>query len=274
MTTNEILNSLTKVFKTNINDNMPVIFNAIFVFIIGTLISNIIKNLIKKFLTKLNVDKSILTYSTYCAYIICLIITVVITLFTLGIPVSSIVALLGVLGVGFGIAFKTTLENLGSGFILLFFKPFTTGDYIESENIAGSVSSIHVFSTTLKTVDNKTVIIPNSHLLNEIIVNYTRQSKRRIDIKLNLPYETNIDVVKDLLEEIFKSEPTIIIDEESSSILGIRSFNNNCIEFLATSWVNTEDYWTTFYSLTSKIEKSFKENNINMYVPQKIIYAE
>ena len=169
-----------------------------------------------------------------------------------------------------GLAFKETLSNVGSGYILLFLKPFNINDYIEFEGIEGTVSDIHMFNTTLKTFDNKTIIIPNSKLTNQNIINYTKQDKRRIDIKFNIPYGTDVAAVKFLINEVFKSEPNII--KEENSIIGIRYFNNNGFEILATSWVNTEDYWKTFFSLTSNIEDTLRRNGIDMNIPTKVIY--
>lgn len=268
----EILNDVFKALKINVTNNTSNLLLSLSIFITGIIFTKIIKKVIENILSRIKIDKSISNYISYTLSIVFLLFIIMISLSILGIPTSTLVSILAVLGVSFGVAFKTTLENLGSGFIILFFKPFQSGDYIESEGIEGNVIDTHVFSTTLKTFDNKTIIIPNSKLTTQSIINYTKQDKRRIDIILKLPYNTDIVLAKELLKQIFETQE-FIINKESSRI-EIRNFKENGIEMLATSWVKTEDYWNTFFSLTSKIEKSFRINNIDMHIPQKILYQE
>lgn len=268
----ESINDLVKVFTANLTNNIPTIIFAFIVLIIGLMICKLIKRSSIKFLSKLSIDQGVSSYISYAIYIVCIFVTIIITLSMIGIPVDTLVSIIAVLFLSLGIAFKATLENVGSGLILLFFKPFKTGDYIESDTIEGIVSDMHIFSTSLKTFDNKTIIVPNSKLTNQSITNYTKQEKRRIDITFNLPYGTDVDVVKGLLENIFESESSIL--KESSSLIGIREFKENGFEVIATAWVKTEDYWNTFYSLTSKVESVFRKNNIDMTIPQKILYEK
>ena len=173
-------------------------------------------------------------------------------------------------GVGLSIAFNETLSNLGNGYVLLFFKPFKVDDYVEFNGIEGTVVDIHIFNTTLKTFDNKTIVVPNSKIANQSITNYTRQDKRRVDIKFELPYGTDVDFVTNILKSLLKNEELIL--NEPESIVGIRNFNQGGMEIVVRAWVNTENYWDVFYSLMSKIEKIFRENNIDMTIPQKVIY--
>lgn len=268
----EVINNLIKALTTNLTDNIPKIIFALITLIIGFILSKLAKKSISKFLNKLNMDQPVLNYTAYSTYIICLVLTFMITLSILGIPQTTIFSVVSVIGVSLGIAFKETLSNLGSGYILLFLKPFKIDDYIEFAGIEGIVTDIHIFNTTLKTFDNKTIIIPNSKLTNQSITNYTKQDKRRVDIKFNLSYGTDIAFVKSLIKEVFDSEKSII--KEEPYILGIKTFKENGLEILATSWVKTEDYWDTYYSLTSRIEDSFRKNNIDMSIPQKILYKE
>lgn len=268
----EIIKNLTDTFKNNFTASAPTIAFALCVLVIGFMLSKLVKKSATKFLTRLSIDQPILNYSAYSIYITCLILTVMITLSVIGIPETTIFSVIGVVGVSLGIAFKEVLSNLGSGYVLLFLKPFKIDDYVEFAGIEGTVTNIHLFNTTLKTFDNKTIIIPNSKLTNQSITNYTNQDRRRVDIKFNLPYGTDITAVRTIIEEIFKSEESII--EECNSIIGIRTFKENGVELLVTAWVETSMYWDTFYSLTSKIEKTFRKNGIDMSIPQRVLYEE
>lgn len=268
----EVINDITAVLTTNLTNNISTIIFAFAVLIIGVVLSKFVKKSATKFLNKLNIDQVISSYISYSVYVICIALTLMIILSMIGIPVDTLVSIVVILLLSLGIAFKATLENVGSGFILLFFKPFKTGDYIESSGIEGLVSDMHLFSTTLKTFDNKTIIVPNSKLTNQSITNYTKQEKRRVDIILNFPYGTDMDKVKSVLEDIFNSEPHIIKDQ--SFLIGIRSFKENGMEVIATAWVSTENYWDAFYSITYKIEKNFRKNNIDMNIAKKITYEK
>lgn len=264
------LGNLLDIFAVNFTSKISNIIFALVIFIFGFIVSRLIKKYTSEFLIKLNMDQPLLNYTSYSIYIVCLLLTTIIALSIMEVPQTTIFSAIGVIGVSLGIAFKETLSNIGSGYILLFLKPFKINDYIEFEGIEGTVADIHIFNTTLKTVDNKSIIIPNSKLINQNIINYTKQDKRRIDIKFNLPYGTDVAAIKFLINEVFKSESSII--KEANSIIGIRNFKDNGVEILATSWVNTSDYWDTYFSLTSKIEDSFRRNGIDMSVPQKIVY--
>lgn len=266
---NEIINNLLDGMKVSIENNIQNIIIAIFILIIGLVVSLFIKKTTKNFLQKLNIEQPILGYTSYTIYIICLLLTTIITLSILKVPQASILSFIGVIGVSLGLAFKESISNIGSGYIILFLKPFKIGDYIEFSGVSGTVVSICIFNTTLQTFDNKTVIVPNYKLINENITNYTRQEKRRVDIKFQLPYGTDIDFAKSLIQEVLDSEKSILKGEQS--LIGIRNFNENGMEIVIRIWANTEDYWSTFYSLMSKIEKIFRENNIDMSIPKTII---
>ena len=266
----ESINTIFESFKLNLTDKLPNIIFAIIILIIGILLSRLAKKSIVKFLNKFNIDQPIANYTTYSVYIICLSLTIMIVLSILGIPQATILSVIGVVGVGLGMAFNETLSNLGSGYILLFFKPFKIDDYIEFNGIEGTVVEMHIFNTTLKTFDNKTITIPNSKLANQSITNYTKQDKRRVDIMFNLPYGTDIDFVTNILNDLLMKEYAILKDPEH--LIAITKFNENSIEFVVRAWVKTEDYWRIFYSLMSSVEKELRKNNIEMNIPQKIIY--
>lgn len=268
--TADIVKNISNIFANNLTDNISTIIFSAIVLITGLILSKIARKSTSVFLEKLNVDQPILNYTVYSVYIICLSITLMTILSILGIPTTTILSILGVLGVSLGLAFKTTLENAGSGYILLFLKPFKIGDYIQFSDIEGTVSDIHIFSTLLTTFDNKTIIIPNSKITNQNIINYTKQDKRRIDIEFNLPYGTDIDFTNKLIQDILNNEKSVL--KEPESLIAIRNFNDNGMEIVIRTWVKTDDYWNTFYALMSKIEKTFRENDIDMSVPQKIIY--
>lgn len=268
----EIIKNLTDIFTNNLTNNVPTIVFSIIVLVAGIILSKCAKKSSSKFLSRLNLDQVISGYISYAIYVICIFATLMIVLSMLGVPINTIMSLVVIVILGISIAFKTVLENIGAGFLMLIFKPFKTGDYVETIEVAGIVSDMHLFSTTLKTFDNKTIIVPNSKLTNQSITNYTRQEKRRVDIVLNFPYGTDMDKVKSILEDTFNGEPRTI--KEQPFLIGIRSFKENGMEVIATAWVSTENYWDAFYSITYKIEKNLRKNDIDMNIAKKITYEK
>lgn len=268
----DFITSLVDILKIDLTNNIPTIIFAIIILILGIISSKHLRKASIKFLNRFNVDQSIANYTSYSIYIIGLVLTAMLSLSIIGVPQSAIISVIGVIGVGLGIAFNETLSNLGSGYVLLFFKPFKIDDYIEFNGIEGTVIDMHIFNTTLKTFDNKTIVIPNSKIANQSIINYTKQDKRRVDIRFNLPYGTDMDSVNKILNGILTSEKRILKDPEY--LIGVSNFNDSGMEIAFRVWVNTEDYWGVFYSLMSKVEKTFRENNIDMSIPQKIIYSK
>lgn len=265
----EVTNNMLDSLKNNITENIPIIISALIILIIGLILSKLAKKSMTNFLNRLNIDQPILNYTSYSVYIICLSLTVMIALSILGIPQATIFSIIGVAGVSLGLAFKESLSNLGSGYILLFLKPFKIGDYIEFSGIEGIVTDMYIFNTTLKTYDNKTIVIPNSKLTNQTITNYTKQDLRRVDIEFKLPLGTDIDNVQSILNKLFKSNKFIIKDKEINIV--ISRFEANALNIKATVWVKTDDYWDAYYSLNNEINKAFIKNKIDMNLPVKVL---
>ena len=265
----ESVNNLVDIVKVNLTNNTGTMVFACIILMLGILISKLSKKSVVEFLDRLNIDKTISNYISYGVYIVCMSSSIMFSLSILGVPVDSIISIIVVIFLSLGIAFKASLENIGSGLVLLCFKPFKVGDYVESLGIEGTVSDMHIFTTTLKTFDNKTIIVPNSKLTNQIITNYTKQDIRRVDVRFKLPYGTDVDFVEEMLNKVLASEDSVVKNERS--IIGISKFEDDGFNFLVTAWAETEDYWKVHYSLNRKIEKAFRENSIEMHIPVKMI---
>ncbi|MGL5346401.1 MAG: mechanosensitive ion channel family protein [Peptostreptococcaceae bacterium] len=247
-------------FVDNISEKAPDIVYAILLFSIGIYISRLVKRTIYKFLLKYNISKGITNFIVYGIYITMISMIVLTCLDKIGIKTTSVVAVLGAAGFSVGLAFKEILSNVGSGMIILFFRPFKIGDYIHGSGVEGTVEDIQIFSTVLKTPDNKTIIVPNFKLTSDNIVNYTHQEIRRIDFSYNIAYDSDIDLVKGLLHNIFKQELRILQDPKP--IIGINAIGNNAVQIVGRPWVYTSDYWDVYFDTMEKVKKSFDQNNI------------
>lgn len=249
---------------------LPELFYSVVVLIIGIYLSKLVKNLVSKFLNKYNVAKGVANFIVYGIYLSMLSVTAILCLEGLGVKTTSVVAVLGAAGFSIGLAFKEILSNIGSGMIILFFKPFGIGDYIQGSGVEGFVSDIQVFSTVLKTPDNKTVIVPNFQLTSNNIINYTLQEKRRVDFSYNIAYDSDIDLVKKVLGDIFDADNRIVRDPKP--IIGLNAIGNNAVQIVARPWVNTDNYWDVYFDVMEKVKKRFDENNIEVAILQNIIY--
>lgn len=247
-------------FLNNISEKAPDIVYAILLFSVGIYMSRWAKNTIYKFLLKYNISKGITNFIVYGIYITMISMIVLTCLDKIGIKTTSVVAILGAAGFSVGLAFKEILSNVGSGMIILFFKPFKIGDYIHGSGVEGTVEDIQIFSTVLKTPDNKTIIVPNFKLTSDNIVNYTHQEIRRIDFSYNIAYDSDIDLVKGLLHSIFKQEYRILQDPKP--IIGINAIGNNAVQIVGRPWVYTSDYWDVYFDTMEKVKKSFDQNSI------------
>ncbi|MDB0439353.1 mechanosensitive ion channel family protein [Clostridioides difficile] len=255
----------------NFSDNIPNIIYAITIFIIGIYIAKIVRKMVSNFLIKYGMSKGVNNFIVYGIYISMLSIISLISLGIIGIQTTSVVAVLGAAGFSIGLAFKEILSNLGSGMIILFFKPFNIGDYIQGSGVEGTVSDIQIFSTVLKTPDNKTIIIPNFQLTSNNIINYTHQNKRRIDFSYNISYDSDIDMVKSILNEIFTNEKRILDDPKP--IIGLNSISNNTMQIVARPWVRTDDYWDVYFDIMEKVKKKFDENKIEVpFIPASLLF--
>ncbi len=243
---------------------------AILILVIGFYIAKKIKKLTKRFLQKTSVDVSLVGFISQLVYVILILFIGIAALDKTGVKTTSFVAALGAAGFAIGLALQGSLSNFASGVLILVFKPFRIHDYIEGAGVQGKVAEIQIFNTILNTVDNKTIIIPNSKLTGDNIINYTLQDKRRIDFIFGISYDSDIQTAKYVIEKIFAEEEAIL--EEPKPIIGIQNFADNAIEIAARPWVKTEDYWNIYYHLMERIKYEFDKNKIEIPYPQRVVY--
>ena len=257
-------------FGKDVSEKVPLFIYALLLLTIGIYTSRWVKRLVYKCLLKYNISKGITNFIVYGIYISMLSIIALTCLDMIGVETKSVIAIFGAAGFSVGLAFKEILSNLGSGMIILFFKPFKIDDYIQGSGVEGSVEDIQVFSTVLKTPDNKTVIVPNFKLTSNNIVNYTHQEIRRVDFAYNIAYDSDIDLVKSILSNIFREDTRVLIDPKP--IIGINSIHNNTVQIVGRPWVNTDNYWDVYFDIMEKVKKKFDENNIVVPFLMNIAY--
>ena len=234
-------------------EKLPAILFAIVIIAIGILIAKLVKRFLNRILTKYKSSIGVVTFMINFVQVTIIIIAFMQAMSVLGVNTTSFVAVLGAAGFSIGLAFKEVLSNLGSCLIILFFKPFEIGDFINCQDNEGTVMEILMFSTSLKTNDNKLIVMPNFQLTSNPVINYTAQKKRRIDFVFNVEYDTNVKVLYEISNRILSSPKPLI---------GVESMNNNIIKFIAKPWVKTEDYWSVYYKLMEEFKHEFDQHGI------------
>lgn len=257
------MNGILDEIRTKTINSIPNLIAAVAFFIIGMIAIKILKRFLLRIANKINTTEAVKNFITNLVNISLIVSVSIISLSMLGVPVGTFAAIFGAIGVGLSIVFKESLANLGAGFLLIFVtKPFKVNDYISVSSVEGKVGGINLFSTALNTADNKTIMIPNSKLLNESIINYSNEQLRRIDINFYVEYGTDISTLKNTVIALFNSDDRIIKDE--TPVIGIRKFTPLGINVIIAPWVRAEDYWATYYDLMLSIKNSFEKSNIKI----------
>lgn len=239
---------------------------SIVVLIAGLIIVRLLKTVLKKILKRTRLDpichKFILSLMTITLYAI----VVITALNTLGVPMTSVITMLGVAGLAVSLAIQDSLANLAGGFILLFTKPFKVGDFIEITGITGTVKHINILQTKLYTVDNKAIFIPNGQLSAAKIINYSAEEKRRLDLTFSAGYDDDVYKVKRILKEIVDKNELALTDPEP--LIRMSEHSDHCIKYSVKVWVSTENYWELNYDLLEQVKIEFDKNNISIPFPQ------
>ncbi len=190
----------------------------------------------------------------------------------LGVPMTSLITVLGSAAVAIGLALQGGLSNLAGGVIILFFKPFQVGDYIDTHADSGTVTDISLFYTTLQTVDNRVVMLPNGNLVNNPVINYSKLEERRVDLTIAVDYATDIDKVKQVIIETALQDERII--KEKDIFVRLNEMADSSLNFVVRVWVKSENYWPVSFDLKENIKKALDKNNISIPFPQMDVHVK
>lgn len=244
---------------------------AILVYIAGKWIVDKIKKSIEKISKKKNVEPSLASFIRSLSNIVLSFILIICVIGVLGIETSSFVALFASAGVAIGMALSGTLQNFAGGVMILLFKPFKVGDYIEANGQSGTVKEIQIFNTIINTVDNKTIIVPNGGLSTSVMTNYSKESTRRVDWVFGIAYGDNYDTAKEILLDLINKDERILKD--TAPFVALTTLNSSSVDIVVRVWVNSGDYWGVYFDMNEKVYKTFTEKGINIPFPQMDVYV-
>ena len=210
-------------------------------------------------------------FTSSSAYIAMRAVVIVAALGQLGIQTTSFIAILGAAGLAIGLALQGSLANFAAGFLLIVFRPFKVGDFIEAAGVTGKVNAIHIFTTTLTTGDNKTIIIPNAKLGGDNIINYSTQPTRRVDLTVGVAYDADLKQVRALLEDIVSQDERILTDPPHQ--IAVSELADSSVNFIVRLWVESADYWDVFFHTNETVKIRFDEAGIGIPFPQRDVHV-
>jgi small conductance mechanosensitive channel len=215
-------------------------------------------------------DPALASFFCKLAYGALLVLVVIAAVGQLGVQTTAFIAVLGAAGLAVGLALQGSLANFAAGVLLIVFRPFRAGDYIEAAGTAGSVEEINLFTTKLRTPDNRTVIVPNAQVTDGTITNYSARDTRRLDLQFGVSYGDDLDQVKRVIGEVLAAESRL--EKEPEPTIGLLSLGDSSVNFAVRPWVKTADYWAVFFDLQEAMKKRFDAEGISIPFPQRDVH--
>ena len=246
------------------------LFIALFILVIGRQVVKILIKVISSALERSNTEDTVRIFVTNLLNTLLMIVVFIAAINQLGIQTTSIIAVLGAAGLAIGLALQGSLSNFAAGILIVIYRPYKVGDYIQADNHLGTVDDIQIFSTVLKTPDNKLVIVPNGSIMNGSIVNFSNQDKRRVDILASCSYEDDIDKVKSVLADILSKDDRIL--SEPKPRIAVSELADSSVNLIVRPWVKNSDYIDVYYSLLEEIKKRFDQEGISIPYPQSDVH--
>ncbi len=248
------------------------LIGAILIFYIGKIIAKFITNTSKKAMLKAGLDETIMKFGANVIYGGLMLFIILAALSKLGVNTNSFIAVLGAAGLAIGLAFQGTLSNIGAGVLLVFFRPFNVGDFINAAGEDGTVEEINLFSTLLRTGDNKQIIIPNSTIIGKNIINFSAKETRRVDMTFGIGYDDDLKLAKRTFEEIVNADDRVLKDP--APFVAVSELADSSVNFLVRVWVKSSDYWGVYFDTIEKVKLTFDEKNISFPYPQMDIHSD
>jgi len=243
---------------------------AILIFYIGRKVVNLIAKLIAKILKKSDMDPILIDFVSSILRTILLLFVVIAAMDQLGVNTTSLVALLGAAGLAVGLALQSSLQNFAAGVMLIIFRPFKSGDFIEAAGISATVEKINIFSSTLRTGDNREIIIPNGKIYGDVITNYSARDTRRVDLSVGIGYDSDLKLARETLQGLVDADDRIASDPEP--MIAVAELADSSVNFVVRVWVKSGDYWGVKFDLTENIKLAFDEKGVGMPYPQMDVH--
>lgn len=245
---------------------------AAVIYIVGRMVARIVVSLVRRLLEKASMDNILVDFVCSILSAALLLFIIIAALDQLGVDTTSLIALLGAAGLAVGLALQGSLQNFASGVMLIVFRPFKTGDFIEAGGVAGTVEKISIFSTLMRTGDNREIIVPNGSIYGGTITNFSARDTRRIDMVFGIGYDDDLKKAQDIMRNIIESDERVLKDPET--LIAVSELADSSVNFVVRPWVKSGDYWAVKFDLTEKIKLAFDEQGISIPYPQMDVHSK
>ena len=246
------------------------ILTALVIFVVGRWIAKLVSKFFGKMMTKKDVAPVVNSFVCNLVYISLLIFVIIAALAQVGIQTTSLIAILGAASLAIGLALQGSLANFAAGVLLIIFRPFKVGDYVECGGTAGAVEEIQIFTTQLKTPDNKKIIVPNAKVLGDNITNYSAKETRRVDLLIGVSYTDDLQKVENVLQDVLAKNERVLKDPAPT--IAVMELADSSVNFAVRPWVKTADYWSVYFDLTKNIKLRFDAEGIAIPFPQRDVH--
>ena len=246
------------------------VIGAILILIIGRIVAGIIRQVVRKVLIRAKMDESLVSFVGSLAYALVIVFVIIAVLGKFGVETASLVAVLGAATFAIGFALQGSLSNFAAGVMILLFRPFKIGEFIDAAGVAGSVKEIRLFTTVLATPDNIKIIVPNSKIFGDTIKNFSVFDTRRVSIEVGISYDASIQKAIDVAMNLIKEDTRILSDPAPQIV--VSELADSSVNLVVRPWTKKEDYWSVRCDLTRKIKEAFDQNGIEIPFPQQVVH--
>ncbi|WP_136248881.1 mechanosensitive ion channel family protein [Halomonas borealis] len=244
---------------------------ALAIFFIGRWVVKLLHGLSLKAMQRGKLDPLLTKFLGNIVYALLMIFVVLAAIGQVGIQTTSLIAVLGAAGLAVGLALQGSLANFAAGVLVIFFRPYRIGDYVEAGGTSGTIDDVQIFTTELRTPDNRKVIVPNGQMMSGAITNYSSHDTRRVDLVVGVGYDDDIDTVRRVLEGVVADDPRVLADPEPN--IRMSAMGDSCINWIVRPWVNAVDYWDVYWEMTEEIKRRFDAEAISIPFPQRDVHV-
>lgn len=243
---------------------------GIVILVVGKIVANSVAKLMAKGMNKRGMDGAVISFLTAIIKTAIFIAALLMALSQVGVQTTSFIAILGAAGLAIGLSLQGSLSNIASGVLIIMFRPFRAGEYVDAGGVSGTVEEVNIFQTIMKTPDNKVVFVPNAQITTQPITNYNREDTRRVDLLIGVSYDADLHKCKEVFEQVLAKESRIL--PEPAPNIQVHALNNSSVDFIVRPWVKGTDYWGVYWDLMREIKLALDQNDIGIPYPQMDVH--
>jgi small conductance mechanosensitive channel len=267
-----ILDTIQQFLATKGADFALNLLAAILIFIIGRWVSKLISKIIAQVMTKAKIEKLLVTFVQHMSYFALLAFVIIAALDRIGIKLTAAIAVLGAVAVAIAFALQGSLSNFAAGILMVIFKPFKVGDFVEAAGVQGTVQEIQVLTTVINTLDNVRIIIPNAQVTSGSIRNFTANNTRRVDLKIGISYGDDLKKAKQVIEGVLAADERIL--KNPAPNVAVSELGDSSVNFVVRPWVKPTDYWDVYFDVTAKVKIALENNGLTIPFPQRDVHIK